>query len=251
MNSQNNNKTAQNKINTFLYLFVGFLFSIIVIFVAIRYDFKGSSLDSAAETVSEKAAKSKVIVEKSEKVLAQKKALLSDTSGDFYLGKEFAPVTLIEYASLSCPHCAHFHTEVVEKLIPSYVDTGKVKYVFREFPTSKSGLDAAKIARCAGGDRYFSFVKVFFKSQETWAFSKDYLNTLKSIAKIGGIDEARFNECLTSKDIENQILGTQKQANDVLDVKSTPTFFINGNIHEGFKSYDDVSHEIDRLLKGE
>lgn len=235
------------KMNRYVAVFSVFLVAIVVVFLLLRTDFVGESVAqepaSGAETSQEA-----VLVKKGEMTTKAQQKLLQNTSGDFYMGNEFAPVIMIEYASLSCPHCAHFHEDVLNDLLESHVKTGKVKYVFRDFPLNQQALDASKLSMCGDKDSYFNFIKVLFKSQENWAYTPTYLDTLKNIAHLGGIDEAKFNECLADPKIEEKILEVKKDAIEILGVNSTPTIFINGIEYQGPREYEDVSKYINSLL---
>jgi protein-disulfide isomerase len=213
--------------------------------------------DAATIKILESASGSEKIEEKTEAVLVKKgelntsaKAkLLQNLRGDYYMGNEFAPVLMIEYASLSCPHCAHFHEAVLDDLIASHIETGKVRYIYRDFPLNAPAFDASKLAMCADKDKYFNFIKVLFKSQENWVMADDYKAVLKNIAKLGGISEEDFDKCLNNKEIEKKILKVKQDAIDVLSVQSTPTIFINGIQYKGKHSHEAVANYIDTFLK--
>lgn len=248
-------ENQQAKINTYIIAFFAFLIVIFVAFMLTRYQTSSYQEEEPkagdVQHTSESVHSEEIIVTKFAELTPEKAKLLKDTSGELYLGNKYAPVLMIEYASLSCPHCAHFHSDVLEKLLPKYIETGKLKYVFRDFPLNKQAFDAAKLTHCAPDDKYYGFVKALFKSQENWAFSKDYTEILKSIAKLGGIPAEAFEECMNNKEIEDKILDVQKEAVDILEVKSTPTIFINGHHYKGGNDYGKVAKFIDGLLKGE
>jgi protein-disulfide isomerase len=246
-------ESQKNKTNKYMAIFLGFLIVTIVAFVATRYEF-GSSGNLVTEAQSPAAAKAenKVTTANHSAALSEEKSkLLKDTSKDNYMGKEYAPVVMIEYASLSCPHCQHFHDTVVEKLIPTYIESGKLKYVYRDFLRNKQDLTAAMITHCVEKDRYFGFIKAFFKSQDNWAFTPKYEEVLRSVAKLGGVTEEKFNSCQSDKEMENNLLKIVKEAQEILEVNSTPTIFINGNHYTGDYTFEGVSKYIDEQLKGE
>jgi protein-disulfide isomerase len=147
---------------------------------------------------------------------------------DRVLGKPDAPITMIEYASLTCPHCAAFDRETLPKLKEKWIDTGKAKLVYRNFPFDKPALQAAMIAACAPSDRYFNFIDVLFQQQQQWATAQDPVAALTRIAKLGGLSDAQVQSCLADKDLENKIVAGRLTAEKELGVSSTPTFFING-----------------------
>ncbi len=221
---------------------------LIVIFVGVTIVRANDS--TAQEQIESASGESQeaVLIKKGDLETGAKAKLLQNLAGDYYMGNEYAPVLMIEYASLSCSHCANFHSNVLDDLIVSHVNTGKVKYIYRDFPLNQPALDASKIAMCAPKESYFNFLKVLFKSQENWAFSPNYRDILKNIAKIGGIDAAKFDACLADDEIEGDILQTKKDAIDILGVKSTPTIFINGTEYYGKHQYEKVAKHIDALL---
>ena len=248
MSSENNNNGAQkSNLNKYIYIFLGFIAIIALAFFIIR----SGNNDMLAKKPVEEPKNEQVVVTKDPNLAQKKQKLLKDTSGDFYLGEQYAPVVMIEYASLACPHCRDFHEHVVEPLIANYVNKGKVKYVFRDFPHMPSAFSAATLAHCADSDKYFSFVKVLFKSQDQWAFDENYVPILKNIGKLGGVSEAKFDQCLADKALENKLLQSIKDASDILEVHSVPTIFINGTPYEGKREYKDVAAAIDLQLKGE
>ena len=230
--------------NKYTAIFFGFVGLVIIAYFATRNTYSAPSTQADASSYAAQEVVTKTAAQASE----NKAKILTVTDGDYSMGSANAPVVLIEYASLSCPHCAQFHEKVVEPLIPTYIESGKVRYVFRDFPLNAPALEAAKLAHCAGHDRYFSFLKVLFQSQPNWVLA---VPELKKIAAMGGIDEAKYDECQKNKDIENKILTTQKIAAEQLDVSSTPTIFINGRIYEGAHNFEQASEFIDKLLKGE
>lgn len=238
------------KMNRFIIIFSVFLVTIALAFFLIRADFSTEALESESPNAGKEPSEEAVLVKKGDLTTKAQQKLLQNTSGDFYMGNEFAPALMIEYASLSCPHCAHFHETVLDDLIESYVKTGKLKYVFRDFPLNAPAFDASKLSQCADKDSYFNFIKVLFKSQENWAFSPNHLDTLKNIANLGGIGEEKFAECMQNEAIEEKILSAKKDAIEILGVSSTPTIFINGVEYEGPRTYEDMSRYINSILSG-
>lgn len=168
---------------------------------------------------------------------------------DEALGDPNAPVTIIEYASLTCPHCAHFQKEVLPKLKERYIATGKVRLIYRDFPLDQRALAAAILAHCAGPERYFGFVDVLFQTQESWARANDYLAALKGIGKLGGLTEKQMDACYADQDLTNRILQSRLDAQSQHDVNSTPTFIIDGKAYAGARSIDEFASLIDPLLK--
>ena len=130
------------------------------------------------------------------------------------LGDENAPITLIEYASLTCHHCATFHNEVLPKIKSDYIDTGKLKFIYRDFPLDHYALMASMVARCAGNKKFFTFLKVLFKEQPKWTAAKDPFIALGHIARIGGIGKEEFKSCVGNKAIEDGILKSRIDADN-------------------------------------
>jgi protein-disulfide isomerase len=151
---------------------------------------------------------------------------------DMVLGKEDAPVTIVEYSSLSCPHCAHFHRDVMPTLKSDYIDTGKLRYIEREFPLNNAALGGAVLARCVDPSRFFAFTDLLFSRQEDWAFKEDALQRLRIYAKQAGLTDADFEKCLDDESLQKKVL-TVRERGEKEGVKATPTFFINGKVFNG------------------
>ncbi|HWM82469.1 MAG TPA: DsbA family protein [Pseudolabrys sp.] len=180
--------------------------------------------------------------------------------GDMVLGDEKAPVTIYEYASMTCSHCAHFQTTTFPELKKRYIDTGKVRYILREFPLDPVAAAAFMLARCSAqedagkkdANRYYAVVDALFESQQTWAFvqnPKDVLPNLQKVAKQIGFTDQSFDACLKNQPVLDSIEKVRRHAVDVLKVNSTPTFFINGKRQAGDLPIDELSKIIDPMLK--
>ncbi len=169
---------------------------------------------------------------------------------DRVLGDPNAPVTIIEYASLTCPHCAGFHNDTLEALKERYIDTGKAKLVYRDFPLDGLALRASMMARCAEDDRYFGFIEVLFRSQSNWAQADlaRGMQSLQQIGRLGGMSEADFDACMANEELIDGILAMRQVAADSFDVGSTPTFIINGKKHAGALPADEFAAIIDQLV---
>lgn len=171
---------------------------------------------------------------------------------DMVLGNADAPVTMVEYASYTCPHCAHFHADVFKDLKKDYIDTGKVKFVYREVYFDKYGLWAAMIARCGGDTRYFGINSMLFDQQKEWAASNDPAVVVESLKKIGrtaGMDDAAMTTCLENNDMAKAMVATY-QTNATADgVEGTPTLIIDGEKHPNM-SYTDLKVILDAKLGG-
>ncbi len=186
--------------------------------------------------------------------------------GDMALGDEKAPVTIIEYASMTCPHCAHFHEATYPELKKRYIDTGKVRFIFREFPLDQLAAAGFMLARCssqsgakgpgpsiaaAGGpsEKYFALVETLFAKQREWVVQKP-LQPLFNISKQAGFSEQSFNECLKNQQVLDGIEAVRQKAVQKLNVQSTPTFFINGKKVAGAMSIEELEKAISPYLKG-
>lgn len=168
--------------------------------------------------------------------------------GDVVIGSDKAPVTVIEYASMTCPHCAHFTATTFPELEKRYIDTGKVRFIFREFPLDALAAAGFMLARCAGKDKFMPIVETLFAKQNDWVVQKP-IEPLKAIAKQFGFSEESFNECLANQKVLDDIQAVRDRAAGKLGVNSTPTFFINGKRLVGDLSIDTMAKEIDPYLK--
>jgi protein-disulfide isomerase len=177
-------------------------------------------------------------------VSADAKSGLAITKDDRILGNPDAPITIVEYASLTCPHCAHFANDVLPELKKKWIDPGKVKLVFRDFPLDEPALRAAMIARCAPPDRFYAYVDTFFAAQDKWVMARDYREALARLVKLGGMSQNEFENCLKDTALENKIVEGRLVASKELDVGSTPTFFINGTKFAGAPTLE----EFDKVL---
>jgi protein-disulfide isomerase len=178
--------------------------------------------------------------------VAEARAGLSITKDDRVLGNPNAPITIVEYASLTCPHCAHFANDVLPELKKKWIDTGKAKLVLRDFPLDEPALRAAMIARCAPPDRYYAYVETFFAAQDKWVMARDYREALARLVKLGGMSKDEFDNCLKNTALENKIVEGRLVASKEFDVNSTPTFFINGTKFTGAPTVE----EFDKVLSG-
>ena len=170
---------------------------------------------------------------------------------DIVIGSAKAPVTITEYASMTCPHCAAFDTAVFPKIKSEYIDTGKVRYVFREFPLDVKAAAGSMLARCIAKDdsgKYFAVVDLLFKQQNDWAM-KNTAETLGRIGKQAGLSQQAVEACLKDQALLDKIAADQKYASEVLKVDSTPTFFLNGEKIRGETSFEEFDKKIKSLLK--
>jgi protein-disulfide isomerase len=181
--------------------------------------------------------------------------LLKIMPSDIVLGNKNAPVVLIEYASLSCPHCSAFTRESFEKLKTEYVDSGKVAMIYRDFPLNQPALTAAMLAFCQAHDnkenmseKYYATVKALMKTQDSWAFDAKYEEKLEAIARLDGMSSERFKACVNDKNLQEKILSARMDAAKSLQIKSTPSFFVNGEVSEGYVDYQTIKKLIDKKL---
>jgi protein-disulfide isomerase len=166
---------------------------------------------------------------------------------DMAMGKDDAPVTLVEYASMTCPHCKTFHEGALKKLKETYVVSGKVRVIFREFPLDNLAAAAAMLARCAPGDNYFPMLDVLFAQQEQWSRSDDPVSELLRISRLGGFSEESFKACLGNQEVLNGISAIRSRASKLFDIRGTPTVFLNGAKYSGDLSYKSLTKAIDAL----
>ena len=167
------------------------------------------------------------------------------------LGPADASVTIAEYASMTCPHCAAFNKDVFPKIKSEYIDSGKVRYVFREFPLDLKAVAGSMLARCIAKDdagKYFAVIDLLFKSQADWAGPKT-TETLTRIGKQAGMTQQAVEDCLKDQALLDKVAADQKFAADVLKVNSTPTFFLNGEKITGETSFEEFDKRIKSLLK--
>ncbi|MBW7964389.1 MULTISPECIES: DsbA family protein [unclassified Bradyrhizobium] len=170
---------------------------------------------------------------------------------DMALGPKDAAVTITEFASMTCPHCAAFNEQVFPKIKSEYIDTGKIRYVFREFPLDIKAAAGSMLSRCiANGDaaKYFAVTDMLFRQQNDWV-AKNTTETLTRIGKQAGLTQQQVEACLKDQALLDKIAADQKYASDVLKVDSTPTFFINGEKIKGEASFEEFAKKINPLLK--
>ena len=163
------------------------------------------------------------------------------------MGKTNAPITVIEYGSASCSHCARFNNKVFPEFKSKYIDTGKVRLILREFAWDPRAEAAFMLARCSK-DKYFAMVDVLFHQQDNWARADDAKGALLQISKLAGFTQETFNACLTDQKLLDDIRAVKKRGEKDFGVDATPTFFINGKKYPGAMSIEEMSAIIDPLL---
>jgi protein-disulfide isomerase len=164
-----------------------------------------------------------------------------------FIGKADAPVTIVEYFSLGCPHCKHFHETILPKLKTDYIDTGKVRLVFRDFPLDGVAYGAALLTRCVNDLAYFPMVDTLFQQQDTWHVQGG-VEQIKTIAKAAGIDDATFAACLNDQARKDKVKAIQDEAVNTFKVNSTPTFFINDRLLTGVSDYETFRATVENAL---
>lgn len=166
--------------------------------------------------------------------------------GDMALGPENAKVTVVEYASATCPHCANFYKSTFQDLKKEYIDTGKIRFIFREYPHEPTAVVAFMVARCAPKEKYFPMIDMFFEQQDAWLAAPR--EGLEKIAQLAGLTKEAFEACIKNTALSKEVLAVREKADTEFGVKSVPTFFINGEMLKGETSIEEFRKRIDPLL---
>jgi protein-disulfide isomerase len=175
----------------------------------------------------------------------------AEALADQVLGNKDAPVTILAFESLTCPHCAAFEKETLPEIKKAYIDTGKVKLVFNDFPLDGRAMLAAMVARCSGRDRYFGMIGLLFGTQDSWAHAKspeDFLAALNKVARQGGMSDEDFTACTKNEALFNGIRQRQEAADKQHDINSTPTFLIGDKRIVGSQPFSEFKKIIDSML---
>jgi len=183
-------------------------------------------------------------------LLANQTSALEIGENEFVIGDKDAPITIIEYASMSCSHCASFHKNTLPDIKKEYIDTGKVRMVFRDYPFNYPALLGSMMMRCISSDVRYDYMNALYQLQNSWV-NKDPKISKKELYKImqsGGMTKDEFNACYSNLDNENLILEGVMAAQKDLNIKSTPSFIVNGNLIEGNKSIKEFRQIIDKIL---
>lgn len=213
-----------------LYLTVPAIIALLAPLTASRAD---EATTKPAETQAEARQTNEATTTDSTKTELTREEMLSVLETDHVMGNPDAPVTIIEYASLSCPHCAAFHHETFPELKKEFIDTGKARFIFRHFPFNAPALHGSMLTECAGDEKFFTYLKVLFNTQKTWAFTEDYMKVLETTAKLGGMSEDDFKSCMADKAVEQRVLQDRQHGYALLKITSTPSFFVNGKLLKG------------------
>ena len=177
---------------------------------------------------------------------------LKEALADKILGKPDAPITILAFESLTCPHCATFHRNTLPQLKKEYIDTGKAKMVFVDFPLDGRARLAAMLARCTGNERFFPVIELLFASQQQWATRpgiKEFMAELGRIGRFGGLDQAQFDSCMNSRELHDGIVSRQSEADKKYKIRSTPTFVINGQKVLGAQPFEVFDKVMKPLVK--
>ena len=181
-------------------------------------------------------------------IFSKYEIIKAKTDDEIFLGNKNAKIIVIEYASMTCIHCANFHKEVYPKIKENYIDTNKIKFIYRDFPLDKQALYGSILAKCAPKEKYFDFVKLIFETQKKWISNEDkFLDNLKNIGKLGGLNENKIIVCFRNEDMVEQIINSRSTGEKKFNINSTPSFIINGKKYSAmsFKQFEKV---LDNLI---
>ncbi|EJF90549.1 DsbA family protein [Bartonella tamiae] len=212
-----------------------------------RHLFSATAAFGLATTTGLISLPAKAASIKSSGTVDMEKLLAPAKAKDMIEGDVNAPVTIVEYASLTCSHCADFYKNTLPEIREKYIKTGKARLIFRDFPFDPRATAGFMLARCLPEDRFFPMVHVLFEQQMEWAAANDALPPLRKIASMAGLDDKAFNACLENQTILDQVNSSFERGKE-LGVTATPTFFINGNKYEGALSVEEMSTIIDSFL---
>lgn len=180
---------------------------------------------------------------------AQAEVVSTDVAlGEMSLGNADAPVVLHEYSSLTCPHCAAFHADTLPAIKKEYVDTGKVRIVFHDFPLDNLALAALMIVRCSGPERNVDFFNMLYETQADWSRASNPRGALVALARFYGMDGADVNTCLTNEAMMNAVIEARTSATDLHKIESTPSFVLDGNLITGALPFDAFKEKLDQAL---
>ena len=181
---------------------------------------------------------------------ANEASVLEIKDNDFVIGDKDAPITIIEYASMSCSHCASFHNSTLNDLKTEYIDTGKVRFVFRDFPFNYPALLGSMMMRCIPNEVRYDYMNALYLLQKSWVV-RENATTMQELYKImqsGGMTKDEFDACYSNEQLENEILEGVIAAQKEFNIRSTPSFLVNGKLIEGNKSIKEFRQIIDKIL---
>jgi len=181
-------------------------------------------------------------------IFSKNESINAKTDEEFFLGNKNAKIVVIEYASMTCIHCATFHKQVYPKIKKNYIDTNKIKFIFRDFPLDKQALFASVLAKCAPKDKYFNFVKLILTNQEKWISNDDtFMNKLRNIGKLAGLNENKINSCFKDEKMVDNIIRTRSIGEEKYNISSTPSLIINEKKYSAM-SYENFEKIIENLI---
>ncbi|WP_244651048.1 DsbA family protein [Rhizobium sp. CFBP 8762] len=201
-----------------------------------------------AEATSSAAAAAPADLPQPEGTVDMAKLLEPGALPEMALGEANAPVTIVEYMSMTCPHCAAFHNSTFDAIKAKYVDSGKVRFIVREFPFDPRAAAAFMLARCAPEGQYFPMVSLLFRQQQAWAAAQNGRDALLQVSKVAGFSQASFEKCLTDQKLLDNVNAVMQRGAKEFEIQSTPTFIINGKKYAGALSVDVMSGLIDQNL---
>lgn len=202
----------------------------------------------ATPPAAEKKAEATAPAEKKDGFVSLEELLKPGPVRENIIGDEKAPITIVEYASLTCPHCATYHTKTHEFVKKVYVDTGKARVIFRDFPFDGVAMAATMLSRCVDPSKFFAITDTLFYRQATWAFGKDPEAELLKIAKEYGFTQETFDACLQNQTMYEGVLEVRKRAFETFKVTSTPTIFVNGEPFRGALTPEQIDTVLKRVL---
>ena len=176
---------------------------------------------------------------------AHSASVLEVKEDDIILGSRNAPITVIEYASMSCSHCASFHNNTLGLLKKEYIDTGKVKFVFRDFPLNRPALLGSMVAHCAEPSKYFAYLSLLFKNQEKWAFSQPVEEQLAKLARVSGMGQEKLSNCLEDEALAERIIQSRLESQNTYNIESTPSFLVGDQLIVGVPSEERLRELIE------
>ena len=223
----------------YLPLAVVFLIISIVIFFMVR-----TSKEESPTMVAE-------ATKKQQDPIAIQEDVVKDHRLDISEGRENASITVIEYASLSCSHCASFLKNIYPELKEDYIEDGKVRFIFRHFPLDEPSLRAAQLVSCLPAENRKDMLKVLFESQSSWAYNKNFPEKLENIAKIAGMNGDDFHKCMADENLEKEILQLRADVHKAFRINSTPSLIINGQKYIGRNNYAEISAYLDNIMSEE
>ena len=207
------------------------------------------SLNSRTETTEEVVLqKMNDVNEKGSQFFLEMESNIIDVSlEELTLGDPNAPITIIEYASMTCSHCADFHNMTYPDLKQNHIDTGEVRFIFREFPLDKLAMATSMLARCVDNEISMAFIEILFKNRDRW-MSENALVELKNFSKQAGLDSNEFDACLNDQKLLDDLIAGKEKAIEDYKINSTPSFIINGKVISGNKPYSFFKSEIEKIL---